>query len=155
MTPTMNTASEPTRTSAPVKFRGVPFEYGDMVIIVSPLPLDDVQEFSERIAPTTEEIESSVALLAPMVEGAPAKAARVITDADKARNKERFKIMAEAILKSIRRNHTSGDFSDADFKEFLTMQNVNPAFDAAMGYTSSKFKVRSVGELTDGWATAR
>lgn len=130
---------------APVKYRGVPFEFGDRTIIVPPLTLDDVQNFSDQMNPTQEDIDRLV--------NAPADGKVLVTPEARAKSRQRFDVMRSAVKKAVARNYSAEEFTDADLADFLTARNINTAFDSAMGYNTPRFQVKSLGELPTDWAS--
>jgi hypothetical protein len=108
-----------------VKFRGAPFEYGDDVLIVPPLPLGLCREYQRKsldlVPKENETVEESLA------------------KAD-----SRIAVMKEAITKALRRNYP--EISNDTVEDFVTQENVNPAFTAAMFGTVPTNTAKSVTE---------
>lgn len=116
-----------------VAFRGVPFENGidenneDKVIIIPPLPLNKVRQYTQEVVEIDDPDETKKGNL----------------------KNERVK---EIILEAIHRNYP--DFTKDELEEFVTLRNLYNAYQAAIGSNSTTDGklfpdlVRSAGELT-------
>jgi hypothetical protein len=96
-----------------VVYRGCPFEYGDDVLIVPPLPLGQSKDIQKKMATLssgnieTETREESIA-----------------------RMDSRVAIIVEATTKALKRNYP--DVTDEVIQDFITQENMNDLFSAAL-----------------------
>ena len=120
-------------SSAKVAYRGVPFENGlnedgsDNIVIIPPLPMNRVRTCTQEVSDIKDENQ--------------------LLQVHK--QNERVK---DIILEAINRNYPT--FTREDLENFLTYQNIQPAYQAALGTSVSvdgkplPASVRSVGEIT-------
>jgi hypothetical protein len=109
-----------------VKFRGVPFEYGDEILIVPALPLGQARELSERFLASTN---GSVADETPQEAISKAEA--------------RIHIFLEAAELALKRNYP--DTTREKVEDFLTAENQYKVWSAAISGQGTD-KVKSLGE---------
>jgi hypothetical protein len=122
----------------PVRFRGVPFEFGDEVVIIPPVTCDQAEALAAEIDLAT----SPAGLKRPDELMAMAgEAFRQHT----AEMRERRVAMRKVIDRALTRNYP--DALDG----FVTQENVQEAFNAAMAYTPGVEKIKDPGE----WQASR
>jgi hypothetical protein len=102
-----------------VKFRGVPFEYGDDVLIVPPLPLGQSKELQKKIAELSNNLQTET------------------KEETIAKMESRVAVIVEATTKALKRNYP--DITDDIVQDFITQENLNDLFTASiMGSVPSK-----------------
>ena len=122
----------------PVRFRGVPFEFGDDALIVPPITCDQAEALAEEIDLAT----SPAGLKRPDELMAMAgEAFRQHT----AEMRKRRAAMCKVIDTALTRNYSEA------LDGFVTQENVQDAFNAAMAYTPDAEKVKDPGE----WQASR
>lgn len=123
----------------PVRFRGVPFEFGDDVLIVPAVTCDQADALAAEIDLAT----SPAGLKKPdEMMALNDEAFRQHTAAARERRVAMRKVIAAAL---------SRNYPGDDLAEFVTQENVQDAFNAAMAYTPGVEKVKDPGE----WQASR
>jgi hypothetical protein len=113
-----------------VKWRGIAFECGERVLIIPPLPLDLAEAASEEVAQEAPPEEAA---------GRGAWASR------------RFESMRRQVVLALRRNYSEAELPEAEIVEFLTLDNLHAAHQAALGMADKAWpRVRSGAELKPG-----
>ena len=126
----------------PVRFRGVPFEFGDEVLIVPSLTCDQAEALAEEIDLATSPVGMTSAAEVMAMDDA---AFRSHTAAVRQRRAAMNKVISTAV----RRNYP--DIGAPDLTELVTQENVQDLFNAAMAYTPGKEKIKDPGE----WKASR
>jgi hypothetical protein len=121
-----------------VPYRGVAFEYRDMMLIVPPLPLDPLREQDEKLEALGEQPEA-------VTDGATTEDKKQMNAAKRKWTNERMVIFRDTILMALKRNYP--DITEEEVKDLVTMENVFDMFQAAQGFMASAKKVRSLGEI--------
>ena len=123
----------------PVRFRGVPFEFGDDVLIVPPITCDQAEALAEEIDLAT----SPAGLSHP---------AEVMALDDKAFRAHTLTIRNRRVaMRKVIDAALSRNYVDTDLAEFVTQDNLQNVFNAAMAYTPDAEKVKDPGE----WQASR
>jgi hypothetical protein len=125
----------------PVRFRGVPFEFGDDVLIVPAVTCDQADELAKEIDYAT----SPVGLKNPTEMMA---LDDVAFRKHTAEMRERRAAMRKVICAAMSRNYPD---MGVDMSDFITQENVQDLFNAAMAYTPGVEKIKDPGE----WQASR
>ena len=109
-----------------VQFRGVPFEYGDDILIVPPLPLGVSKDLQKKMAAIAIGIQEET------------------KEESVARMDERIAIIIEAAGKALKRNYP--DITEDTVQDFITQENMNDIFGASLYGSVPTNTAKTVGE---------
>lgn len=113
--------------SEQVQYRGTPFEYGDHVLIVPPLPLGLAREFSKEFWIAGGDITDDASIDEKFKVG-----------------DGRFEVQVKAISAALKRNYP--DIADTDIQDFVTLENVFAIYSSAITGSKPTETAKTVGE---------